>query len=287
MSAATDKEAGSPLAFRDVWNTVSGFLEDPVGTLTGRPEYFDNCEGDLAEFRTDWYQHKSGKQLPFKGQPSPVDIGNRTHICMHNTACQFGTRSYQRKPWLRRIERGDLSQAVLDKYDVSAQGAEAAAARMALHARFWKVAYHWVGLLNGDILYNNQPTRYTWHGNGSNGGAIGVSAEGKLPALERQRKSSHDKLTDLFIETNRNTLRLAVTKSREAGAPIEWITAHRCYSGARTGDPGEGMWREVVLPIAAELDLSIDYSAKHRSGRPIPSDWDDQATHNFAGKSIG
>jgi hypothetical protein len=284
--AEVEDESGSSLLWRSAWGTIRSVIETSVGILEGRPSYFDNCESDLAAFRDDWFAHPSGTRLPFKGQPGPVPIEQKLRVCMHITACTFGTAAYQRKPWQSRIASGEVSQELADRFGASTQSADAAAARMALHARFWSIAYHWVGLLNGDVLYNNQPTRYTWHGNGSNRSAIGVSAEAVLPALEKDRRSKHTAVDATFIETNRHALRCAVTHSRDQGAPITSITAHRCYSNQRFGDPGEAVWREIVKPLAAELGLDVDYSLRDRTGRPIPVEWDDDATHGFDGQLI-
>lgn len=274
-------ESGSLFGLRETMSRVREFIETDVPAWFDGPDFFDNCEGGLASWRTDWYKHKSGKMLPFKGQPRAVPIEDRDRICMHITSCHFGTSSGQRRAWTKRMDAGKLSDELLASFGVDTLGTDAAAARMALHARFWKVPYHWVGLRNGDILYNNLPTSYTYHGNGANRRSIGVSAEAVLPGRERGRKSKHDAMSASFIETNRNVLRLAVVRSRAAGAPIDAITAHRCYSKTRQGDPGEAVWREIVKPVAQELELSIDYDFSQSSGRPIPSDWDDDAHSRY------
>lgn len=281
-----EHQSGPSTLLRSAWDAVRGAIESGVDTFLDGTAYFDNCEGDLAAWRDDWYTHSSGTKLPFKGQPGAVPIEEKTRVCMHITAVRFGTAAYQRRPWERRLAAGDISDSLAQKFGATTHGADAAAARMALHARFWKVAYHWVGLLNGDVLYNNQPTRYTWHGNGANRTSIGVSAEAVLPDLERNRKSKHTAVDAVFIETNRRALRSAVEHGRALGAPLTEITAHRCYSNQRFGDPGEAVWREIVTPVAAELGLDVDYSLRDRTGRPIPREWDDDATHGMNGQLL-
>lgn len=281
-----ERENGPSTLLRSAWDVVRGVIESGVDTFLDGPAYFDNCTDDLAEWRDDWYTHKSGTKLPFKGQPGEVPLEQKTRVCMHITAARFGTAPYQRRPWERRLAAGEIPEELATRFGVDTHGTEAAAERMALHARFWKIAYHWVGLLNGDVLYNNQPTRYTWHGNGANRSSIGISAEGVLPDLERNRKAKHTAVDALFIETNRRALRQAVAHGRDLGAPLTEVTAHRCFSNKRFGDPGEAVWREVVKPVATELGLDIDYSLRDRTGRPIPREWDDDATHGMNGQLL-
>jgi len=281
-----EHQSGPSTLLRSAWETVRSVIEAGVDTFLDGPAYFDNCEGDLAAWRDDWYTHSSGTKLPFKGQPGAVPIDQKTRVCMHITAVRFGTAAYQRRPWEKRLADGSVPTDLADRFGATTHGVAAAAARMALHARFWKVAYHWVGLLNGDVLYNNRPTSYTWHGNGANRTSIGISAEAVLPDLERNRKAKHTAVDALFIETNRRALRQAVAHGRALGAPLTEVTAHRCFSNQRFGDPGEAVWREIVKPVATELGLDVDYSLRDRTGRPIPREWDDDATHRMNGQLI-
>lgn len=260
---------------------------DPPGIPEEFPAYFDNWDGELARrWRPDFYTHEaSGRQLPFKGRPNEVRLSDRTHICMHVTAVEFGTASNRRRAWRQRIEGGDLGDDTIARYDDGRGDVEAMATRMALHERFWNVAYHWVGLLNGDVLFNNAPERYTYHGNSSNSFALGFSAEAKVPGRESRRLPEHTVVDDHFIETNRAALRLAITTSRDAGAPISHITAHRAFSMTREGDPGEAVWREVALPVARELDVEVDHDLVD-GGRPIPRDWDPASPYDWAGSKL-
>lgn len=257
---------------------------DPAAGPGDRDEYFDNCTDDgIARWREDFFT-RGARRLPFKGRAEPVPIEEKTHVCMHNTAARFGTARYQRRPWERRLDAGELPAELAARYGLAELGRDATAARLALHARFWTVAYHWVVLRNGDVLYNNQPTRYTFHGNGANAAAIGVSMEGMLPARERDRRASHDAADEAFVARGQRLLRLAVATTRAAGAPLTHITAHRCFSPDRRGDPGEAAWRQVVVPLLDELGLEVDYGFAEAGGRPIPTDWDDSATHDWAGR---
>jgi hypothetical protein len=213
----------------------------------GWPDFFDNTEGIGGVQRTLFYKDKrSGIMLPYKGTPKPVDVTRKIGVEAHITAVAFGTTKRARAFWKKQLLSGVIP----------------------------------VGLLNGDLLYNNQITRYTYHGNGGNGPLVGVSAEANLPGLERwpadKRPRKYHDLDEHFILTNRATVRLAVTHSRDLGAPIEALYAHRQYSGGRLGDPGEGWWKEIGIPLSVELNLERRVTFKHGSGNEICREWDEE-----------
>lgn len=258
--------------------------------------HFNNIDGlgwRTGPHATHIWKVRGGKKYPYKGYidwRNPVKTEKRTHIVVHQTAISFGTTARNRRKWLKRIQSGLIPADLLAKYGIQQAPEETpqdvlekAAERMALHERFWNTPYHFLALLNGDVLYNNPFDRYTWHGNGSNLKGIGFGVEGHysptLPATQRKYRT----LTEHNIETCRAAFRLAVLTAREAGAPIEWVTAHRCYSRGRVGDPGEGIWKNVVIPMADELGLKVDYTFADwkAGGRPIPTEWDDRALYAY------
>lgn len=247
------------------------------------PSYFDNTDGIGPVKRSLFYKHSSGVLLPFKGRPSPLAIEDKIGVEAHITAIAFGTTKKARKFWKGLIDSGDIPEELWRKFGATPAGA---AERMALHARFWKVPYHWVALLNGDILHNNDVTRYTYAGNGGNGPLVQVSLEGSYPGLEKNRKKKHNGYDEHTILTGRGALRLAVKNSRDLGAPIEWLYAHRQYSGGRIGDPGDGWWKEIGLVIAQEMSLQINYGFKNGSGNQIPVEWDENGLVDYRGRSI-
>jgi hypothetical protein len=79
-------------------------------------------------------------------------------------------------------------------------------------------------------------------------------------------------------------MRLAVLQGREDGAPVARLYAHRQYSDGRIGDPGEGWWKEIGIPIATELHLDRMTQYYHGSGREICREWDDTGRVNYHGR---
>jgi len=274
------------------WARQATGIETVPERAQGWPDYFDNTTGIGPIARTLFYKDtRTGIMLPFKGRAEPVRIEERIGVEAHITAIAFGTTKSARAFWKKNIENGLIPLDVVAKFGAGFDSGapdyrDRVAERMALHQRFWQVPYHYVGLLNGDLLYNNQATRYTHHGNGGNKRLVGVSAEGNLPGLEKNRTKKHNAIDEHFIETNRATIRLAVTKEREVGAPIEALYAHRQYSDGRLGDPGEGWWREVGTPMSQELHLERRVTFKHGSGNEICREWDDLGRVDYRGRKL-
>jgi len=280
-----DSLAGLPFWFRQLisWSLKSAGIERLPERETKWPDYFDNTEGIGEVKRTLFYKHSStGVMLPFKGRPQPVDPSTKVGVEAHITAVAFGTTARSRKFWSKQISEGTVPN-----WNLFGDTVEAAAQRMALHQRFWKVPYHYVALLNGDVIYNNQITRYTYHGNGGNGPLVGVSLEGNFPGLEKNRTKKHNGYDEHTIETGRSALRLAVMESRDRGAPCEGLYAHRQYSSGRLGDPGEGWWKEIGIPMMKELKLKVLYDFRHGSGNKIPVEWDENGLVDYRGRPIG
>lgn len=207
-------------------------------------------------------------------------------LCVHQMAIQFGTSKSQRTEWRSRLMLGTAPkplQRLLGPADVNL---DALAQRAALHWRMRaQVPYHDKALLNGDVILSERATRYTHHGNGANAESIGLGLEGHFPGLVKDYKPGtyHD-LDAFTIETFRAAMRLSVTKRREEGCPITEVEHHRQHSAQRLGDAGEGIHKEVVIPMAKELNLRIAYERTTGSGKVITSDWDPVSPFDSNGK---
>lgn len=279
---------------RNLISMARSVIEKRPDQAQGWPDFFDNTDGIGGVQRTLFYKSR-GVMIPFKGRTKPVPIESKIGIEAHITAAIFGTTRRARKFWKTQILDGIIPADVVAFFGSGFPANDAdyhdlVAERMALHARFWKVPYHWVGLQNGDILHNNDVTRYTFHGNGGNGPLIGCSAEAHLPGLEKwdadKRPKKYSDLSEHFILTNRQVIRLATTHSRDLGAPIEILVAHRQYSKGRLGDPGEGWWKEIGIPMSVELHLERRVRLVHGSGHEICREWDPLGQVDFRGRKL-
>ena len=267
-------------------NQASG-LEQLPPRATAWPDFYDNTNGIGEVERPAFYKNN----LTYKGRSGEYPIEKKIGIEFHQMAITFGTRSSRRRFWAKAIKDSRIPDDLLAQYKDGLTGSpesilEQVAEQMALHERFWKVPYHYAGLLNGDVLFNNPITRYTYHGNGGNGPLIGVALEGHFPGIESKRQPKHNGLDEHTILTGRSVVRLAVEKSREEGAPVEKLFSHRQYSSGRMGDPGEGPWKEIALPMAKELNLTIDYKFKHKTGKQVPREWDPKGLVDYRGRAL-
>lgn len=75
----------------------------------------------------------------------------------------------------------------------------------------------------------------------------------------------------MLIEAGKECIRAAYVRATNQGADIRYVTAHRCWSGQRGGDPGEAIWNQIVVPMMVELELVIlEKIDAGNGGREIP-----------------
>lgn len=198
----------------------------------------------------------------------------------------------------RRISRGpapgravvvhqlDCELDLVD-YQVAAAGGDPLEA---LLQRAMGLEYHVVALGCRVVLLNHPHWMRMSHAGAGNGG-VGLGIEGRFPTRARDDLDRRTPIRDV-VEVGREALRRAV--SLAAGithdghldvAGVE-VQAHRQWAADRGRDPGEEIWREVVLPVVAELGLRVDYERRGDGGLPIPREWDPAATHDLMGRRL-
>jgi len=149
----------------------------------------------------------------------------------------------------------------------------------------------------GKIIWVNDFEDYVWHGHGFNRYTIGIEIDGHFAGLEElldgewvpdlrtywKPKSRPNRkplsVTPEQIEACKAVLRWLVKVVEEMGGTMRFVVAHRQSAASRISDPGEKVWKTIVLPIIEELGLSDggeDYflaGKDGRSGKPIPERW--------------
>lgn len=173
-----------------------------------------------------------------KGKKTPRDLSKVDTICIHQTAVMGGYG----------VSKGQINRAKGNR-------------RKALHQRFWKVPYHYVLLRTGDILINNHPKAYTYHGNRCNSFSIGFAIDGKWPG---------DEWDQTFQDLCKFALTYAVKNARKEGANIQYVTPHGSWSRMRRGDPGHIIWHWVVVPVMLEMGLEFSVKGPRDGGLKIP-----------------
>lgn len=159
----------------------------------------------------------------------------------------------------------------------------------ALLQRAMGTPYHVLGLQVGVVLLNHPRELRTSHAGAGNGG-IGLGLEGRFPLLAADDLDGRTPIYNV-AEVGREALRWAVLLAagwpdcdEDAIVDVE-VQAHRQWSAGRARDPGEELWREVVLPVVAELGLRVDYDRRGGAGGlPIPRAWDPAARYDLSGR---
>jgi hypothetical protein len=181
-------------------------------------------------------------------------------VTIHQTACVFGPASDREKAY-RRAHR---------------------------------IATHVTAFSDGTFVSAFPLTWYMHHGNGTNASSLGLECEGRYPGLaddpttpQREDVASTwggppTPLDERAVATFREALRWLVEAGRAEGMPIEFVWAHRQSSAMRRSDPGEGIWRRVVLDYAVPvLGLKTEPARIWGDGAPIPRQWDPASSARY------
>lgn len=161
------------------------------------------------------------------------------------------------------------------------------------HERALGVACHALAFRDGNVVIANPLLWYVQHGNGFNARSLGLEIEGLLPGLvddpatapredlQTTWNGRPDELTGLLVDAACLAIDALVELALEEGIRIRYVWAHRQSSASRRSDPGEGVWRRVVLEHAVarrgletQPALVLSGGKPRKPGRPIPIDWD-------------
>ena len=194
-----------------------------------------------------------------RGRVVERDPATVTGIVVHQTAVRFGVSG-------RAVKRagGDRRLAL---------------ARRALGVACHAMAFHDAkGMAAFAVLANPLPW-YVWHGNGFNHRTLGLEIDGNYPGRVGDGRTWNGKrpaeVTKGVVAAARRALRELVERGRAEGMPIVDVFAHRQSSKHRRGDPGQELWRRVVLEYAVPvLGLVPHQALVVGSGRPVPELWD-------------
>ena len=223
------------------------------------PDIPDQHFGDVKLY--DLRDEPWEKRIPQKfkrsgGLPAIRDPKMITGITVHQTAVPYSVRDYQ------------IHDAGGDEH-------------LALARRSLKVACHVMAFRKGFITTPNHLTHYVYHGNGFNSHELGIEIDGNFPGLIGGKVWNHKRggkattITDTLVQAACAGIEYLVRQGRKEGMPITQIHAHRQSSANRRSDPGEELWRRVVLEYAVPvLGLKTEPDRVLRDGRPIPHEWD-------------
>jgi hypothetical protein len=200
-----------------------------------------------------------------------------TSIVVHQTAVRYGLTEAQ-----LRASKGNR--------------------QLALARRGLNVACHAIAFRDGFFAATHPLCHYVNHGNGFNAYSLGLEIDGLYPGLSDDPTTvpiredlettagdrEPDEVTQTIVDTARAALRWLVEEGRRLGMPVTSVYAHRQSSGTRRADPGEPIWRPVVLDYAVPVlglrvhpDVALAgtrYDARKgrrvpNNGRPLPRQW--------------
>lgn len=178
-------------------------------------------------------------------------------IAIHQTAVNFGA-----SPAAIRAAGGDVTKAI--------------------HRRALNVGAHMTAFRTGYAVLANPLRWYVNNANTLNRRILGYEIEGSYPGLTKGRTKLHTPFSGEIVEATKAGLKYLVDAGRADGMPIRYIWAHRQSSDTRRGDPGEEIWREIVLEYAVKvLGLETKVGDVFGDGRSIPADWDPRGVGRF------
>lgn len=187
-----------------------------------------------------------------KGKTLVRDPKTITGIVVHQTACVFGPAANRQKAYRRALG----------------------------------IPAHVVGFRDGTFVVPADPLWYLYTSNGFNAFSYGVELEGKYAGIAGDPKTvwggGETPLDDLAVETFRAAVKWIVDEGRRLGSPLQYVWSHRQSNGQKPSDPGEEIWKRVVLEYAVPvLGLEPQNTRTLDSGKEIPTQWDSRATAKY------
>lgn len=155
----------------------------------------------------------------------------------------------------------------------------------ALASRALDIACHAAAFRPGFLVIPADPLAYISHGNALNSRSFGLEVDGLFPGLIGRKTGSGKKpteVTDELVHAARIGCKLLLHLGRELGCPIQYIWGHRQGDSWRRADPGEELWRKVVVEYAVPVlglrtrptETFAHHKGPKRRGMTIPLDWD-------------
>lgn len=154
--------------------------------------------------------------------------------------------------------------------------------------RYDTIGAHFAVLRSGRVLRMCDLDRVVYHGHGWNNQCVGIEINGLYAGLEGDIRTVWDdpttpyreqpqKVTPEAMESTRQLIRWIVAEVSERGGHVKVLGAHRQAVDSRRNDPGEAIWRQVAVPLHAELGLDdggVGFKLPGSTGYAIPEAWD-------------
>lgn len=258
---AYSQDTGVALGFPIPQKFLDHLLWDAPEDPDVPPPPSPSIGAEIFDFQDEPWELRNPKKFKrVGGKPVVREPSQVTGITIHQTAVKYCVAPYQ----------------------VKAAGGDE---RLALARRSLQVACHVMAFHDGFLAWPNPLEWYVYHGNGFNAFELGIEIDGNYPGVRGGPTWNGKKATDItpnLITAARAGIELLVREGRKLGMPIEYIHAHRQSSATRRDDPGEELWKNVVLDFAVPvLGLRTELRRTLRDGRPVPREWDPNGHGNY------
>ena len=171
-------------------------------------------------------------------------------VCFHHTGVHGGFGTHRS---VRRLYDGDAP-------DVKARALGHRYRGMPRHLnKKGAQPYHAIWNEYVQAMYYVHPfDRMTWHGNGANREFLGFAWDARSGKVG----------DDFDLSGAQNAVRRLVLDALAEGHPIREFTCHCAWTN-KPSDPGAQFIELVIEPLAAELQVEIDWEFKRRGGRSM------------------
>ena len=224
----------------------------------------------LYDLRGEQTDPAPKSRIDWRGRTIHRDPKKITGVTIHQTAVSFGVTSRM------------IAEAGGDE-------------RLALARRGLKVPAHVEAFRDGTVAATDDVTAYLNHAGRLNAASAAEEIDGRYSGLlDRPETAPREDLRTtwgsadpqrfegLIVDASRTGLVWIVTELRRMGAPVRYVWAHRQSSSTRRADPGEGIWRGLVLDFAVPyLGLATQPGRTWGKGRPIPRQWDPDGVGDY------
>jgi N-acetyl-anhydromuramyl-L-alanine amidase AmpD len=209
-------------------------------------DVFERSMFDRRPYHAPFLRDTGGRPRTYI--PIPRSWGQVRGITLHQTACNMGER--------------------IERYDT--------------------IGAHFAVLRSGRVLRMCDLDRIVYHGHGWNNQCVGIEVDGLYAGLEGDIRTVWDdpttpfreqpqKVTPEAMESTRQLVRWIVAEVAAHGGKVAILGAHRQAVDSRRNDPGEAIWKQVALPLHAELGLSDGgpgFKLPGSTGYAVPEAWD-------------
>lgn len=231
-------------------NQMEANPADPLATLL----FFDLRTESVPFDKASRFRMRNGSVI--RRNPRVIDS-----VVIHQTGIEFGITE-------RQVDRagGDSD--------------------LALARRAKNIPAHAVSF-DGFYVKNYPLSYYGYHAGHLNRKSLGLEIDGLYPGVANDPNTVWgNKTPTMFtkerMDAARAALRYLVEDGKTAGMDIKYIYAHRQSSSTRRSDPGEEIWRKVVLEYAVPvLGLTTRPDFTVGTGRAIPKEWDSDGTDKY------